>query len=157
MLLFYSESYVCPHLRFLGRIFQNVGFCITYHGTWCKNNRIRFLSEGRDLFGSHGWWRWIMAVAPGWPWTDLVRFNAICSGIWVGELHSHVLILAAFRVIYEGKIDQELKVSLHFRAEATSAKTCLTLWSRISCKYYLIIQSVPRRKHRTSPLKRSTG
>jgi hypothetical protein len=43
------------------------------------------LSEGRVLCGSHGQWHWIMAGAPGWPWSDLVRFNVICSTCWVGE------------------------------------------------------------------------
>jgi hypothetical protein len=33
----------------------------------------------------------------------------------------------------------------------------LTLWSRSSSKCYLIIKSLPQRKHHTSPLQRSTG
>jgi hypothetical protein len=33
-------------------------------------------------------------------------------------------------------------------------RLCLTLWSRSSPKFYIIIQSVPQRKHSTSPLQR---
>jgi hypothetical protein len=41
--------------------------------------------------------------------------------------------------------------------QVTSAKPVLTLWSRISSKWYLRLQSVPQREHNTSPLQRSTG